>query len=119
MYVEEFAIVDGTLLAAQVDARLCLSFVMPGCILHLAPMTSAERVAGSLLPPEDQQVQCRLAIDRLSRAIDSEQCAMQFQYAEETSGVKATIEIDDEENFGTRISGASFGAHLSGSRSED
>ena len=37
IYDESFMIVDGTLLAADVDARLCLSFVMPGCAPHPDP----------------------------------------------------------------------------------
>ena len=80
-YTEEFDIKDGGLLAAEVDARLCLSFVMPGCTLHISDMSISERTADGQLP-EDEQLFC---------------------YYPETENVKGNIEIDDEENFGQKI----------------
>lgn len=60
MCSEEFQVTAGRLLAAQVDARLCLSFVMPGCTIHLSDKSPSERVAELHLPEEEQTVRCWL-----------------------------------------------------------
>jgi len=72
-YTEEFLIRDGGILTAEVDARFCLTFVMPGCSIHISTMDVSAR---------------------------SEQ---RFCYLPETPDVKGVIEVDDEENFGQKL----------------
>lgn len=70
-YTEEFTIVDGGLLSAEVDARFCLSFVMPGCAIHVSEMSVSDCTRDQQMPPEEQT----------------------FCYLPETEGIKGTIEV--------------------------
>ena len=40
MYKEQFAIQDGSTTAAAIDEEYCLSYVMPGCLIHLSRFDS-------------------------------------------------------------------------------
>ena len=44
------------LLLVQVDAVFCLSFVMPGCTVHISEMDVSGRTADRQLPLEEQKV---------------------------------------------------------------
>jgi len=44
MYCEQFAIAGGCLQAAMVDEEYCFSYAMPGCVLHLSHLPSAQRL---------------------------------------------------------------------------
>lgn len=43
MYTEAFTIKDGSLAAADVDDKLALSFVMPGCMILLSDISPSKR----------------------------------------------------------------------------
>ena len=43
MYDEEFTIVDGSITSTIIDEEYCLSYVMPGCSIHLSNFSNRER----------------------------------------------------------------------------
>jgi hypothetical protein len=88
-YDEEFAIVEGSCTAAEIDDVYCLSFVMPNCLIHL-----------SLYSPQDKRVMESEILEK-SEYIERLQAELEGKVADkegsgDTEGEVVTIEVTEE-----------------------
>ena len=86
-YDEEFPIVDGSCTAADIDDVYCLSFVMPGCLIHL-----------SSLSPQDKRVK-EAEIDEKRELINT----LQTELISEDTTEERKLEVESELEAARRI----------------